>query len=284
MKNLRKFLLRNRIAPKWLIFILDLSICCFAIVYANYLRLNFDFSLIRTVDMIDDIVVTIITNSVLFYVFRTYHGIIRLSGLQEAFRSISAVFYSFFIMLMLNVLLRVSSFHPFIPTSVLFIYFFISSFTLFGYRLLVKHLYHIIVNQEDNIHVVIYGAELNGSVLKKTIEQTSNNRYKIVAFVDDDENLHGKTIDNVKIYSFNQLKTVIKSWQIKMLFFARQNLDLNQKNNVVDYCLGQNIKVMNIPPISEWIQGHLNINQLREVRIDELLGRPQISLKNEHVL
>jgi FlaA1/EpsC-like NDP-sugar epimerase len=267
VKNLRKFLLRNRIAPKWLIFVLDLSICCFAIVYANYLRLNFDIPLIHSIDMIDDLIVTIITNSILFYVFRTYHGIIRLSGFQEAFRSISAVFYSFFIMLLLNVLLKVFAFAPFIPTSVL-----------------VKHLYHISVNQEDNIHIVIYGAELNGSVLKKTIEQTSNNRYKIVAFIDDDENLFGKTIDNIKIYSFSQVQSVIKTWQIKMLFFARQDFDLNQKNKIVDYCLEQNIKVMNIPPMGEWIQGHLNINQLREVKIDELLGRPQISLKNEHVL
>lgn len=284
MKNLRKFLLRNKIVPKWLIFLLDLIICCIAIVYANYLRLNFDLSLVHFTDLIDDLAATIITNSILFYVFRTYHGIIRLSGFQEAFRSIAAVFYSFFIMLLINVGLRMSGFTAFIPTSVLCIYFFISTFAVFGYRLLIKHLYRISVNQEDNIHVVIYGAELNGSVLKKTIEQTSNNRYKIVAFIDDDENLFGKTIDNVKIYSFNQVKNVIKSWQIKMLFFARQDFDHNQKNKIVDYCLEQNIRVMNIPPMREWIQGHLNINQLKEVRIDELLGRPQISLKNEHVL
>ncbi|MCW3115617.1 MAG: polysaccharide biosynthesis protein [Segetibacter sp.] len=284
MKNLRKFLLRNRIAPKWLIFLLDLSICCLAIVYANYLRLNFDLNLIHFTDLIDDLLATVIINSILFYIFRTYHGIIRLSGFQEAFRSISAVFYSFFIMLLINVGLRGFAIAPFIPTSVLFIYFFISSFSVFGYRLLVKHLYKISVNQEENIHIVIYGAELNGSVLKKTIEQTSNNRYKIVAFIDDDENFVGKTIDNVKIYSFSQVQHVIKSWQIKMLFFARQDFDLNQKNKIVDYCLEQNIKVMNIPPMGEWIQGHLNINQLRQVKIDELLGRPQISLKNEHVM
>jgi FlaA1/EpsC-like NDP-sugar epimerase len=283
VKNLRKFLLRNRIAPKWLIFVLDLSICCFAIVYANYLRLNFDLNLIHLTDLVDDIIATVITNSILFYIFRTYHGIIRLSGFQEAFRSISAVFYSFFIMLLLSIGLRIFGIASFIPTSVLFIYFFISSFSVFGYRLLVKHLYKISVNQEENIHIVIYGAELNGSVLKKTIEQTSNNRYKIVAFIDDDENLFGKTIDNVKIYSFNQVQNVIKSWQIKMLFFARQDFDLSKKNKIVDYCLEQNIKVMNIPPMGEWIQGHLNINQLRQVKIDELLGRPQISLKNEHV-
>jgi FlaA1/EpsC-like NDP-sugar epimerase len=284
VKNLRKFLLRNRIAPKWLIFLLDLTICCFAIIYANYLRLNFDFTVIKFTDLIDDLVATIIINSAFFYIFRTYHGIIRLSGFQEAFRSISAVFYSFFIMLLLNVGLGMLQIPPFIPTSVLFIYFFISSFLVFGYRLLVKHLYRISVNQEDNIHVVIYGAELNGSVLKKTIEQTSNNRYKIVAFIDDDENLYGKTIDNVKIYSFNQIKNVTKPWQIKMLFFAKQDFDLNKKNKIVDFCLEQNIKVMNIPPMREWIQGQLNISQLKEVKIDELLGRPQISLENEHVM
>jgi FlaA1/EpsC-like NDP-sugar epimerase len=255
-----------------------------AIVYANYLRLNFDFSQLPQADMVDDLVVSIVINSVFFYIFRTYHGIIRLSGFQEAFRSIAAIFYSFFIMLLINIGLGFFSMPLFIPTSVLFIYFFISSFLVFGYRLLVKHLYKISVNQEGNIHVVIYGAELNGSVLKKTIEQTSNNKYKIVAFIDDDSNLTGKTIDNVKIYSFEQLKIVAKSWQIKMLFFARQDFDLTKKNSIVDFCLGQDITMMNIPPMREWIQGHLSINQLKQVKIDELLGRPPISLKNEHVV
>ncbi len=156
MKNLRKFLLRNRIAPKWLIFLLDLTICCVAVIYANYLRLNFDFTVIRFTDMIDDLAATVVINSVFFYVFRTYHGIIRLSGFQEAFRSISAIFYSFLIMLLMNVGLSMINVPSFIPTSVLFIYFFISSFSLYGYRLLIKHLYRISVNQEDNIHVVIY--------------------------------------------------------------------------------------------------------------------------------
>ena len=106
MKKIRKFLLRNKIAPKWLIFALDLSICCFAIIYANYLRLNFDISTLHFSDIFDDLFATIVINSILFYIFRTYHGIIRLSGFQEAFRSISAVFYSFFILLLINILLK----------------------------------------------------------------------------------------------------------------------------------------------------------------------------------
>ncbi len=284
MKNLRKFLLRNRIAPKWAVFALDLAISCFAIVYANYLRFNFDISLIHSNAILNDILIVTITNSTLFYIFKTYHGIIRFSGFQEAFRSVAAVFYSFFIMLMLNISMSMMKMQQLIPISVLFIYFFIASFLLFGYRLLVKHLYKLSANHEENTHVVIYGAGPNGSILKKTIEQTSNNRYKIVAFIDDDENLIGKTIDNVKIFPFEQVKHVFKAWHIKTLFFAKQDFDLNEKNSIVDYCLEFNIKVMNIPPMKEWIQGHLNINQLREVKIEELLGRKQINLRNEHVI
>jgi FlaA1/EpsC-like NDP-sugar epimerase len=284
LKQLRKFLLRNRIAPKWAVFGLDMLIASFAIIYANYLRFNFDFSLIQTADIVDDLVIVTITNSVLFYIFKTYHGIIRFSGFQEAFRSVAAIFYSFFIMLLLNITLGSLKLVQFTPISVLFIYFFIASFLLFGYRLLVKHLYNISINHEDNTYVVIYGAGQNGSVLKKTIEQTSNNKFKIVAFIDGDENLVGKTIDTVKIFPFNQIKHVFSTWQVKTLFFAKQDFDLDEKNRIVDFCLENNVKVMNIPPMREWIQGHLNVNQLREVKIEELLGRKQISLKNEHVI
>ncbi len=284
MKQLRKFLLKNRIAPKWAVFGLDMLIACFAIIYANYLRFNFDFDLITKNDLVDDLVIVVITNSVLFYIFKTYHGIIRFSGFQEAFRSVAAIFYSFFIMIVMNVILSSLQLTQFTPISVLFIYFFIASFLLFGYRLLVKHLYSISINNEEDTHVVIYGAGQNGSLLKKTIEQTSNNRYKIVAFIDDEEDLIGKTIDTVKIYPVSHLQMTFKTWQIKTLFFAKQDSDLDEKNKIVDYCLENNVKVMNIPPMREWIQGHLNVNQLKEVKIEELLGRKQISLKNEHVI
>ncbi len=284
MKQLRKFLLRNKIAPKWAVFGLDMTIACFAIVYANYLRFNFDFNLITTTELADDLVIVAITNSTLFYVFKTYHGIIRFSGFQEAFRSVAAIFYSFFLMLMLNIVMSIFHFKQFTPISVLFIYFFIASFLLFGYRLLVKHLYNISINHEENTHVVIYGAGQNGSVLKKTIEQTSNNRYKIVAFIDSDEDLVGKSIDTVKIFPVNQIEYVFKTWQVKNLFFAKQDFDLDEKNKIVDFCLENTVKVRNIPPMREWIQGHLNVNQLRDVKIEELLGRKQINLKNEHVI
>ncbi len=283
MKQLRNFLLKNKIAPKWVIFALDLVICIFSIVYANYLRYNLLDGNFFQNSIIDDVIIATISNAIFFYLFKTYEGIIRFSGFQEAVRSFSAVFYSFFVLLMANIVIHFFGKEPFIQTPVLIIYFFVSSFLVFGYRLLVKNLYRISVTQEDSSNVVVYGGEMNGSLLKRTIEQASNHKYQVVAFIDDDERFIGKSIDNVKIYGFEQIMHVMQSWEIRMLFFAKQDFDLDLKNKIVDYCLEHNITIKNIPPIKEWIQGQLNLKQLRNVKIDDLLGRPPISFKNPSI-
>ncbi|MGI8952784.1 MAG: polysaccharide biosynthesis protein [Chitinophagaceae bacterium] len=284
MKEFRNFLLRKHIAPKWVIFLLDLLICIFSIVYANYLLYDFHFVSVGFNKLWDDILVTIILNAFYFSILKTYAGIIRFSGFHEAIRTISAVFCSFLSMLMLNVFLVIFKITPFIATSALFIYFFIAAFLIFGYRVLVKTLYNASINEDNLTHVVIFGAGLNASLLMKTIEQISNGKYKVVSFLEDDEKLIGKSIDNIKIYSYKNLWEVIRNFNLKILFFARQNFDIAVKNKVVDECLEMQIKVMNIPPMRSWMQGHLNISQLQEVKIDELLNRPTIQLQNGNLM
>ncbi|MDE3236320.1 MAG: polysaccharide biosynthesis protein [Bacteroidota bacterium] len=284
MKKFRSFLLQKKIAPKWAIFALDLLITCFALAYAYSLRFNFDFTLIHIPDLIKNVFLILVINSTLFYLFKTYEGIIRFSGFQEAFRSVSAVFYSFFFLLLINLLMAIGGLQQVTPISVVFIYFFVSVFLLYGYRLLVKYLYKASSDNRDAIHVVIYGAQLNGTILKKTIEQTSENEYQVVAFIDADTDVIGKNIDGIRVYAFSQAKHVFKDWNIKTLFFAKTDFELDEKNAVVDFCLTHGVKVMNIPPMKDWIHGHLSIKQLREVNIEELLGRPPINLYNQHVI
>jgi FlaA1/EpsC-like NDP-sugar epimerase len=284
VKQFRQFLIGNHIAPKWAIFLLDLFISVIAIIVAYLLRFNFDFNIVSPIALSQNFVLVLLINGTLFYVFKTAQGIIRFSGFQEALRSISAIFYSFFVMLFINVVLYVAGVQQITPISVLFIYFFIASFSVYGYRILVKHLYNYSVHVNEAQYVVVYGAEANGTILKRTIEQASNNHYKIVAFIDETTNLIGKSIDGIRIYSFNEMKAVFDEFKITTLFFAKQDFEFEEKNRVVDFCLNKGVKVMNIPPMKEWIQGHLNINQLKEVKIEELLGRPPINLYNEHVI
>lgn len=286
MNKFYTYIGNRKTTPRWFVLILDLCICCFSIVYANYLRFNFNPDMIEKNHLTLQLTATCIVNSVFFAWFRTYVGIIRISGFKEALRCIAAVFYSFFFLSVCNIFSTVFDFPNLIPTSILIIYFFTASFLIFGYRIMIKNLYKQSMqkrNVKERTNVVIIGGELNGSLLKRTIEQLSNHEYNVVAFVEDDAKLLGKSIDNVKIYTFEQIKHVVKSWGIKTFFFAKQNINLDLKNKIVDYGLSHNISVKVIPAVHDWIEGQLTLKQIKEVNIDDLLNRPTIKLGNEHI-
>jgi FlaA1/EpsC-like NDP-sugar epimerase len=283
MKQLHNLLSQNRIAPRWFIFLLDIIICNLSLVYANYLRFNFNFDILAEKHIISEVIIITTVNAIFFVTFRTYEGIIRFSGVKEALRTASAIFYSFFLISVVNIVSRFFGGTDLVPMSILIIYFFTASFLVFGYRFLVKNLYAQSLRNKSSNNVIIFGGELNGSMLKRTIEQNGKNNYNVVAFVDDDEKFVGKSIDGVKIYTFDQIREVVDTWKVNNLFFAKQDFDLKLKNAIVDFCLEKNIKVKNLPPVTEWIHGQLNLQRVEEVKIEDLLNRPAIQLANTHV-
>lgn len=279
----RKFLLQNRIAPKWLIFFLDLVICVSSIAFANVILRNFNILAIDYGNILNDVFIVGLISSVFFFVFKTYDGIIRFSEFHESIRSILSVFFTFIVILLINIATKLSGHTPVVANSALFVFFFIASFLISGYRIAVKNLYKASSTATDAVNVIIYGAELNGSLLQKMIYNISNSKYRVVAFIDDDEKLAGKTIDNIRIYSYRSLSSLLEAMNVECLLFTRLNIDIKIKNKVVDECLEHHVKVMNIPPVKTWMHGQLNLSQLQGVKIEELLGRPAIQLRNTAV-
>lgn len=284
MKEFRKFLLKNRITPKWAIFLLDLLVCIGSLVYANYLLTDFKILSLNYESLMEGVITVAVSASVSFFIFKTYEGIIRFSEIQETIRALSAVFCSFLIMLVFNGILVIVNAALYIPNSVLFGYFFCASFIICGYRILVKTLYQDDEEDINAANVIIYGAEVKGSLLQKTIASISNKQFRVVAFIDDNEMMVGKTIDNIRIYSTDQLETLLKPFRVKYLFFSQRDIDVNVKSRIADECMQHNVKLMNIPPVEQWVHGHLNLSQISDVKIEELLGRPAIELCNNNVV
>jgi len=284
VKAFRQFLLRNRITPKWAIFALDLSLCIFAILYSNYFLAGLKSDVIHFANLVDDVLLTALASSCFFFIFRTYQGIIRFSDFNEAVRSISAVLYAALSLFIVNSILSFAGIAPLVEAPVLLIFFFIASFLIFGYRLLVKHLYRKSIGEENVVNVIIYGAELNGAFLKTTVEHLSERPYRVVAFIEDEDEYIWKSIDNILIHPYQNISSLISLHNVKAVLFAKENLEKEIKKAVVDICLSANVKMMNVPPIRDWVHGNLNISQLKEVKIEELLGRPSIELPNEHVV
>lgn len=283
VRRFTSYLLKHPVAPKWMVFLFDTTIGLLSLVVAYLLRFNLDISAIYTFGIMDDIILVLITNSLFFFIFKTYQGIIRFSGFAEAIRTTTALFGAFLLLMLVNGGMVFFGKPTIIPTSILIINLLTGSFFIVGYRLLVKKWYRNSLSAGHKKNVLIYGGELNGSQLKTTIEQSNNQEYQVIAFIDDDPAYVGKTIDNTRIFSFDQIKPLIKSWDVGMILFAKPELDSTVKNHIVDFCLENNIQVRNIPPFDQWIKGQLSIAQLKEIKIEELLGRPQIQIGNQHV-
>lgn len=284
MNEVRKFLLKNRITPKWVIFLIDLLVCAVCFVYSNYLLSDFKIVTFYQHELVYGVLLITLINSIFFFTFKSYDGIIRLSEFQESLRSVSAVFCTFFLLVLINIVLKVLNYNSYIATSSLIVYFFTSAFVITGYRILVRKFYAASVEDNEIIQVIIYGCEHNGSVFKQSLEGDITQRYRVVAFVDDDVRYIGKSIDGSTIYSYKTLLEIIDLFHVQILFFARPDLEIIIKNKVVDDCLEKRVKVMNIPPSNQWRHGHIEINQMQQVQIEELLGRPTIALNNYFTL
>ena len=99
---------------------------------------------------------------------------------------------------------------------------------------LLKMLYNADIAEAEMVSVVIYGAGTKGLSLQKTIGKISDVPYKVVAFIDDDESLIGKTVNNIRIYSYSQLESLLKPLRIKVLFFSTTNIDVAIKNGIAE--------------------------------------------------
>lgn len=171
-----------------------------------------------------------------------------------------------------------------VPYSVIIIGFLSAALILFNYRLLVKYIFSFYKNAiVKKQRVLIFGAGQTGIVTRHVID--SSPRTQTVGFLENDRNKIGKVLDGAKIYdaNFKELEFLIKELSADEIIITIKDLALDAKNELVDICIRNQVKVRTIPPVEKWVRGELSINQIKEVNIEDLLGRESIKLDNPSV-
>lgn len=279
-----EFLRSLKILPRWVIVFIDLGFMGLSCVIGYLLRFNFSVgdSLINNVYvgtamyMGCGLAATLITSS--------YKGIIRYTGLQDGVRIIYMIILNTFLVVMVDLIFFYNNHANIIPYSVIAISFLSSFLLLFNYRLLVKYIFSYYRNAIfKRSRVLIFGAGQTGIITRHVIDSTP--RMQIVGFVEDDRNKVGKVMDGTKIYSGNNeaLEEVIKDAHVNELVITAKEITLERKNELVDLCIRNHVKIRTIPPVEKWVKGELSINQIKDVNIEDLLGRESIKLNNEAV-
>ncbi len=286
-----KLLLRyfsNRFLSRWVVLAFDIFIVAVAFQFAYLVRFGFDYIDVEKHININQTIFVIVLYTILFVFVKSYSGIIRHSGVEDASKIIKASLLAGVIVYLISTVLinyNLNAFKISIPKGVIIIHSLLVLLALIGSRLTIRGVFRIANNKEGKaINVSIYGAGSAGVITKNTLLRDKNINYSIRSFIDDNETLSGKLLDGIKILKPSKAfsKEYIQKNKLHEVVIAIENIDSNKKNDIVEACLNSGIKVRIIPSVEKWVNGELNSSQIQEVNIEDLLDRPTIVLNNHY--
>jgi FlaA1/EpsC-like NDP-sugar epimerase len=266
-------------APVWIIFLGDLFICFISIWAAYFLRFNFRIPSeeLPTLPLI--FLVVLLVRALSALVFQTHRGIIRFTNTKDVERIFLSIAVGSTVFLAINPILFLIKQAYLIPFSIIIIDGILSVFLMVISRIVIKSIfYEINGGRKEKTNVVIYGAGETGITSKKAIERDAGAKYKVIAYIDDDNNKVGKKLQGCFIRSSSELKEILEQNDVKLLIIAIEQVLPLRKKEVIDICLASNTKIFNVPPVKSWINGELSFKQIKKININDLLERDPIQL------
>ncbi|MEN8906945.1 MAG: polysaccharide biosynthesis protein, partial [Clostridiales bacterium] len=267
-----------------LLILIDLLIVNLSIIFAYLIK--FDFIIPRTYFKAIPILLASASfiKITIFLASRLYKSLWKYAGTKEF------VFIGFYILVGNIALIGYGIFYNIsVPISIYLIISFLDvvmiSSTRIFYRVIRRTLSGHSINSKNLKKVLIYGAGDLGAIVLNELTKKSNSLYKAVVVIDDDRSKQGKKIKGIPIVSGNEnLMSVIVKYEIEEVLMAISNIDNTVLSKVYNVCKMQDCKVKIMPAISQLINGNFSINRIREVKIEDLLGRAQINLDNDKVV
>lgn len=279
----------GRFLSRWVILVLDLVIVGTSFLFAYLIWFKFNYLAFDINKALLQLEVTLLVYSLSFLITRSYSGIIRHTGLSDAFRLLRAVTLSFVVLIGINILFNALGKQDVyrISYSILIIHFLLSTFFLIGSRVIVKLFFIQITRQfiKEKIPVIIYGAGSSGMLTKNALVKDKTFRYEVVAYVDDNPSKVSKRLEDIPVITqYTALrKSYIERHKIRQLIISIQGIHPEKKKRIIEAGLDLHLQVKVVPAIHMWIDGQLSSQQLRRVKIEELLEREPIELDSKNI-
>ena len=271
--------------PRWSILFIDTFVCAFALSLAFFIRFYFDsvMSAIDKENLPYDFLIVLSIRFISFFISKTYKGVVRYTSTRDTIRIFLVILSGSLLLFILNIVsLKIVLGYYFIPNSVIIIDGLVSLFVMISTRLAVKALYFEIKNPtKEKMNVIIYGAGEAGIITKRTLDRDAAIKYKVVAFIDDDVEKLGRSLEGIFIYPQSKLPELIKENEIELVIISIQKISPKKKNEITDTCLENNIRILTVPPVTNWINGELSFNQIKSIKIEDLLERDPIKLDDD---
>lgn len=142
-------------------------------------------------------------------------------------------------------------------------------------RLWLGGLYRHLLAEKARPGVLIYGAGETGRQLAAALARSTE--YRLVGFVDDDPRLQGRSLDGRDVHNPDDLDRVIVSDGVNDVLLALPSIDPVRRRQIVDRLRAHPVHVRTLPGVSDLASGRVSLSDLRELDIEDLLGRAPVS-------
>ena len=154
-----------------------------------------------------------------------------------------------------------------------------------GYRVIRKiTMYMSLQTYTDAKKVLIIGAGSAGRLIIKELYENQQLKKKPIGIIDDNKNKLGKKIHNIPVIgTCEDIKRIAKDYEVDEIIFSIANIENKRKKEIIEICKSCKCVVKTIPGIYEIIEGKVDIKNIRDVEIEDLLGRETININTKEI-
>lgn len=289
---MKRLLLREKTYSRWLILLIDQIIVAWTLFMSFLLINKFEYAQFLYSNFFIYTALYSLIAICVFIGMRIHTGIIRYSNTQDIVRIFMAVLLTSFVFTVISSVWLSPYFvisAKWVP-EILIMNFFVSSSLLILLRIVVKGLFGYLkaINfcdkSDKKENILIYGSDSDSILVKKALDESKANTLNVFAFVDDNPDKINKHIEQKNVYHSRSIAALRDKFDIKKILFTGDDLSIDGKKNTIDKCISLGIKVLTVPQSDKWLYGRLTPNQIKDLKIEDLLQREPIVLTKNNIL
>lgn len=274
---------KNRIV---MLVFLDVLTVIIASFLALYIRYDFSFRMIPTYYMeyvATYAVINIPLTLLIYLVFRLYQSVWAYASASELLEVGGASIVSTAEQMIGMQLLDIQ-----MPRSYHVIYMMMlivgTTGIRFGYRLLRVIREKVYGGERDRINTMLIGAGAAGNTILKEIEGSEYLRIKVCCIIDDNRAKQGKYLRGIQIVGGrHDIEAAVEQYDISEIIVALPSAEPDDLSDILNICKETGCKIRRLPGLYQLVNGEVSISKLREVRIEDLLGREPIRVNMHEI-
>ncbi len=286
MNNILKNYFSNRVLSRLSILIIDIAIIVFSSFFVNFIRYAYNGMQLGSFDNeISITLILVVFNTITFFIFKTYSGILRFTSFTDLYRILYALTLGYVASLVFMFVLKLNESLAFSLPTYVAIYIF--NVLLMGFsRIFVKEVYDTFTGNVESVsNVFIYGTRAAGISVAKSLKGNNEFNFRLSGFISDQEKMIGKSIMGVEIYANNdKLFKVLESKNVKIVIVSPHKMEEIKNSPLLNKFVDHNISLLTTrASINEWSGILTSKGQLKDIQIEDLLPRDPININLQDI-